>query len=345
MPVHTLDPLIDPRWSQLVDRHPRASVFHTRGWLEALARTHGYEPIVLTTCPPAAELTNGVVFCRISSWLTGRRMVSLPFADHCEPLVDGGATADEIIDSLPAALDRDDWKYIEIRSADPGFCGRHLQPHSRFSFHVLDLRPPVDELFRSLHKDSTQRKVRRGERERLTYEDGTSEALLKKFYGLLLLTRRRHGLPPQTIDWFRSLLACLRDRVTISVASKDGRPIAAIVTLSFAKTVMYKYGCSDASAHHLGGMQSLLWRAIRNARECRFETFDLGRSDPDNAGLITFKDRWGARRSVLTYVRCSAPRRRQAGNRHASAIAGRLLSRMPDALLTAAGKRLYRHIG
>ena len=72
----------------LVERHPKASVFHTPAWLQALRWTYGDEPVVFTTSPPTAELTNGVVFCRVKSWLTGRRLISLPFSDHCEPLCD-----------------------------------------------------------------------------------------------------------------------------------------------------------------------------------------------------------------------------------------------------------------
>src|SRR5262245_55208093 len=34
--VYAIDPLRDPRWAELVARHPKASVFHTPGWLLAL---------------------------------------------------------------------------------------------------------------------------------------------------------------------------------------------------------------------------------------------------------------------------------------------------------------------
>ena len=87
MTVHQIDPLQDPRWAELLQAHPQASIFHTPGWLESLQRTYGYEPLVLTTSPPGSALTNGVVFCRVKSWLTGERLVSVPFADHCQPLV------------------------------------------------------------------------------------------------------------------------------------------------------------------------------------------------------------------------------------------------------------------
>src|SRR5216110_3070476 len=88
VPAYTLDPLLDPRWPEFLERHASASIFHSRGWLEALRRTYGYEPIAYTTSPPTVDLANGLVFCRIDSWLTGRRLVSLPFSDHTEPLVD-----------------------------------------------------------------------------------------------------------------------------------------------------------------------------------------------------------------------------------------------------------------
>src|SRR5436853_1814942 len=109
--IHSLDPLRDPRWPEFVQRHPRASVFHTPGWLEALRRTYGYEPIVYTTSPPRAELTNGLVFCRVRSWLTGNRVVSLPFSDHCEALVDKAEDLDCLLESLEREAKSDGWKY------------------------------------------------------------------------------------------------------------------------------------------------------------------------------------------------------------------------------------------
>ena len=91
MNVYAVDPLTDGRWPTFVGEHPLASVFHTREWLEALRRTYGYAPVAYTTSPPADRLSNAIVLCEIRSWLTGRRMVSLPFADHCQPLIENPA--------------------------------------------------------------------------------------------------------------------------------------------------------------------------------------------------------------------------------------------------------------
>src|SRR5947208_1395400 len=189
VPAYTLDPLLDPRWPEFLERHASASIFHSRGWLEALRRTYGYEPIVYTTSPPTTELANGLVFCRIDSWLTGRRLVSLPFSDHTEPLVDGEGELQYLLGCLERDRKKENWKYIEIRPL------RRLPANSRgfeksevFYSHRLDLRPAIDVLFRSLHKSCIQRKIRRAERDSVTYEGGRSELLLRKFYHLLLLT-------------------------------------------------------------------------------------------------------------------------------------------------------------
>ena len=115
MAIYRIDPLRDPRWAEMVEKHPRASAFHTPGWLEALRRTYGYEPVVYTTAPPRADLTDGVVFCRVSSRITGRRLVSLPFSDHCEPLTERPEDLVSLLNALESTRSDEGWRYVEVR--------------------------------------------------------------------------------------------------------------------------------------------------------------------------------------------------------------------------------------
>ena len=346
MSVYKLNPLQDPRWQSFVDRHPRSSVFHTTQWLEALRRTYRYEPVVYTTTPPASELSNGVVFCRIRSWLSGSRLVSLPFSDHCEPLTSSEELA-ELMDWLSASRHRKHWKYIELRPLCPDGAARtaDLTKSESFSLQVLDLRPSIDTLFHNFHKSCVQRKIQRAEREKLTYEEGRSDTLLKKFYDLLLLTRRRHGLPPQPLVWFRNAVACLGDRVLIRIASKDGRPVGSIFTMQYKNVLVYKYGCSDSRFNNLGGNSLLFWRAIQDAKRDGVVKYDLGRSELDNPGLVTFKENWGAVSEPLEYYRLPAQQAFQLNSGWRTRVAKSVFSMMPDPLLAATGRLLYRHIG
>jgi CelD/BcsL family acetyltransferase involved in cellulose biosynthesis len=346
MTVYRIDPLSDPRWASLVQKHEGASAFHTPGWLTALRQTYNYRPVVFTTSPPGAELTNGVLFCPVRSWITGNRLVSLPFSDHCSPLVDSSEELQQILDFLRQDLARNKWRHIEIRPREmrsPAV--DKFEADKSYYFHTLSLSASLDELFRRFHKDCIQRKVHRALREKLRYEEGRSPSLLDEFYHLLVITRQRQGLPPQPKEWFRNLIGCLADKITIRVVSKENRPIASILTLSHKQSVIYKYGCSDPNFNNLGGTPLLFWNAITEAKNNQFAELDLGRSDRDNPGLATFKDRLGAVRSDLVYFRYPGPRSQSTVRTWRSNAAKYIVARMPNGLLTATGKALYRHVG
>jgi CelD/BcsL family acetyltransferase involved in cellulose biosynthesis len=343
--VHVINPLTDERWDALIAQHPLASPFHQPGWLQALQRTYGYEPFVLTSAAPGKEMKNGMAFCRISSWITGPRAVSLPFADHCEPLVVSEAERVRFMAWLQVERTRQGWKYLEVRPLrlfqDP-FPG--WSPHHSYCFHELDLGPSLEKLFCGMHRDCIRRKVRRAEREGITYEVGRSAELLDAFYRLLLITRKRLRILPQPRSWFRNLLECIGENLQIRVARKDGRPIASILTLKHRRSVIYKYGCSDEKAHNLGGVPFLFWKLITESKAEGAETLDFGRSDLENEGLIRFKSEFGARQRNLTYYRSPGSEKQLTQARHSRTV-GRVVSLLPDGISCAAGRMLYRHMG
>lgn len=346
MMVYNLNPLTDPRWPEFLERRSGTSIFHTRGWLQALQQTYGYDPVAFTTTPADVKLSNAVVFCQVKSWLTGRRLVSLPFSDHCQPLASGSDLT--AILRFVSDRHREDCKYIELR---PALDNANLDDHSdfgvneTFSLHTIDLRQDLDTIYRRFHESCVRRKIKRAEREKLTFESGNSVQLLDKFRHLLLLTRRRHKLPPQPATWFRNLAHCLGDQLTIQVLSKDADPVASIITLNYRESVVYKYGCSDARFHNFGGMSLLFWKTIQRSKQMGAEQFDLGRSGPDDPGLIAFKGHLGAVASDLKYYRYPVPRASKEQSRPKMAWARQALACLPDPLLVGAGQLLYRHLG
>ena len=213
-----------------------------------------------------------------------------------------------------------------------------------FRLHKLDLRRELRELFRGLHKDSTQRKIRRADREHLAYESGKLESTSES---VLSAARCHTATTPiaSTTDaiGFPTWLVCMGDRLTIHVASSNNVPVASILTLRFKRTLTYKYGCAEEKYFPLGGMQMLLWRAIENAKSECLEEFDLGRSDANDHGLIVFKNRLGATSTSLSYYRWPVGLKAALSSRsfrYASAV----MSHIPGRLLSVGGK-LYRHFG
>jgi hypothetical protein len=347
MDINRINPIQDRRWEQLLGVHPGASVFHTSAWLEALRRTYGYEPLVFTTSPFSALITNAIIFCRVESWLTGPRLISVPFADHCQPLFNSEKDRDRLAKCFPKIAEQEHCDYLELRLRDPdamAAVSRGLTSSATFAHHILDLRPDLSTLFGRFHKSCFQRKIKRAERERVVYAAGRSDQILNQFYGLLVMTRRRHGVPPQPLAWFRNLRECFGEAFKIGVALLNDRPIASILTLKYKDAVVYKYGGSDAGSHSLGAMPYLFWQIIQEAKAEGGKELDLGRSDLDGVGLIAFKDHMGATRRSLHYYRHPAqfatPGVLSSLMRHS-----KISAHLPSLLFKAVGNLVYRHLG
>ena len=345
MTIETLDPLLDPRWDKLVSSHPHATVFHTTGWLKALAKTYGYRPVALTSAGAGERLSDGVVFCEVRSRFTGARLISLPFSDHAQPLLNGGDGFAKMKQWMEAACSRGQWKYFELR---PNICemdpGSHLVATESFWLHTLDLAPSIEKLFSNLHKSCIQRRIRHAEHEHLTYERSCTDRLIDDFYSLTLITRKRHRLLPQPREWFRSILAEMSPNAEIRIARKDGVPVAAILTLRHRGTVVYKYGSSDERFHRLGAMPFLFWRLIEESKLEGLEQIDFGRTELENAGLIEFKDRIGTTKTKMSYLRYPRSQRTSGVQLSRLGLQRKLLSFLPDIVSSNMGRLVYRHI-
>jgi hypothetical protein len=274
--------------------------------------------------------------------------VSLPFSDHCDPLVGSEDEFEKLMSILLRIFQEEHWKYTELRPRTTlAQVPQGLLPDKHYCFHLLDLSSGLKELYASLHKDCIQRKIRRADREGLEYREGRSPELLAIFYRLFVKMRQRHGLPPQPSAWFMNLAECLGPAMQVRIAFHHGRPAASILTVVHRDSMTYKYGCSDPELTKFGGTPWLFWKVISEAKSSGLRELDLGRSDWKNPGLITFKDRLGAKRIPVTYWRFPRPKGgaeapSEGGVRR---LAGEIFLHMPAPLLSATGRLLYRHFG
>jgi hypothetical protein len=347
--VYEVDPLNDRRWKDLVKSHPNASIFHSVGWLDSLSRTYGYEPVVYTTSSPTSELENGLLFCRVRSWATGNRIVSLPFSDHCAPLCDPGEEFDRLIQCMHIDRIRQEWDYLEVRPAGGNFENsvkkRGFKSAGKYVLHRVDLEPKEEEIFRRLHKNSIRGRVRHAERVGVVEVRGNSQKLLREFYWLLVRTRARQNLPPQPYAWFKNLVDRTGDAMDLRLAYMGNVPVAAVMVLHFKDTSYYKYGCSDERFHKLGAMPFLLWRALLNAKSIGSKTLDLGRTDHGHRSLIAFKNHWASVSESLTYWTFPSKVSLTAVKDWKLTMVNRICAHMPHRILAAAGSLIYRHAG
>src|SRR5437762_10906420 len=83
--VVTVDPRDDERWQHLVDRFP-SDVFHAPAWMRVLRDTYGFDLRAHLVLDHEGLPIGGLPFCHVHDML-GDRLVTLPFSDYCDPLV------------------------------------------------------------------------------------------------------------------------------------------------------------------------------------------------------------------------------------------------------------------
>jgi len=112
--VITLDRSHDAMVEALLKASGRATVYHTPEWRDTIVSTYGYEPIYLG-CMDDDRLTALMPMMLVESWLTGRRLVSLPFSNVCGPIGSARETASLIEEALHVYQARNA-KALEIRT-------------------------------------------------------------------------------------------------------------------------------------------------------------------------------------------------------------------------------------
>ena len=83
--IQRVNPLEDAGWDVRLRTRPASSIFHSASWARVLQGTYGYAPAYFTLIE-GDQLQALLPIMEVSSWLTGKRGISLPFTDECEPL-------------------------------------------------------------------------------------------------------------------------------------------------------------------------------------------------------------------------------------------------------------------
>lgn len=280
----------------------------------------------------------------VDSWLTGRRGVSLPFTDECEPLCEDAGAFREI---WRAALDHGRaraWKYLEIRG------GRSLlgdaPASTSFWGHRINLDVGEARLFEGL-ESPVRRAVRKAEKSGLTIEFSQDLGAVRAFYGLLCQTRRRHGVPPQPFSFFsniqRHVLAQGLGRVVL--ARHGSMPVAGAIFFQFGGAAIYKFGASDETRQHLRANNLVMWEAIKSYSRQGCARLDLGRTSLGNEGLRRFKLGWGAQERRIDYARYDLRADRfVTAPDEAEGWHNRVFRLLPLPLSRLIGTVLYKHV-
>jgi CelD/BcsL family acetyltransferase involved in cellulose biosynthesis len=328
-----IDPLTDPRWTELVEASPETLIFHHPRWLELLHVAYGHELTAVCVERDGAVVA-GLPLAHLRARVGRGRLVALPFSDLCPPL----AREASLGEPLARALDehrRETGASLEVREAFDELLGGASVP--LFHLHTLDLTGEAK--FSSM----TRRNVNKARRAGVTVERRTDRAALDAFYAMHLQTRRRQGVPTQPRGFIRSFERLFEAGLGfVALASVEGAPAAAAVFVGAGRTLTYKFGSSDRSTLTARPNNLLFAEAIGWAREAGYSRLDFGRTDFGHDGLRSFKASWGAEERTLSYTYAGrAPASPDPG--FALRALGVVIRRSPPVVGRALGAALYRH--
>lgn len=359
-PVAVVDPAGGDAWLRAISSREDAVLFHHPAWARVLVRTYGFRPFYLMEQRP--EGPGALLPVMEVRTLRGRRKgVALPFTDTCPMLLrDTNCPPDPAllqvralstgpqppVPSLYTALrkiaEQRHWSVLELRL---GLKEQVSHPHSIvFYNHTVPLAPS-DETQLAQVDSAARRCLRKCQSGPLQLSVGAGPDVMKAYYALHCLTRRRQGAPPQPWNFFENITEEIlsQGRGYIVLASLESKPVAGAVFFHHGRHAMYKFGASDLSFQHLRPNHGVMWTGLRHAARVGVTSMDLGRTSLDNDGLRRFKAGWGAveTRQVYHCLDLATNAWRPLVDR-ASGWQSHLFRRLPSWLNRSIGRMIYR---
>lgn len=342
--IQILNPLETPDWDARVRHFRTATFFHSAAWARVLHVTYGYQPVYFAT-GDANRIHSLLPMMEVKSWLTGRRGVALPFTDECEPLVPDLAAFPPLFAAAQAQGKVRRWKYLECRGSRAALAD--VPTSASFYDHRLELQPDESALFATFDGNA-RRNVRKAEQSGLTIEFSQSLESMQAFYGLLCMTRQRHGVPPQPFRFFANIQRhVLAEKQGWVVLARQGKvPVAGAIFFHFGQSVIFKFSASNKDFQHLRANNLVIWHAIRHYAREGFTSLHFGRTSLNNEGLRRFKLSWGTQERKSQYMRRDLKAERFViADDQASGWHTRVFQRMPSFISQLIGALLYRHMG
>jgi serine/alanine adding enzyme len=346
--IRTLEASDDAALREFLEATPQASIYHTPQWRDALVSTYGYDPVYLGGFE-GGKITSVLPMMEVSSWLTGKRLVSLPFSNVCGPIGAGGAAADLIERAIETCGARGAGA-LEIRTqADLNpVQDRRLSAVSYFITSIVELDPDPDVVWKRFKDRNVRTEVRQAAKKGIDVRTGETEEDLRSFYEMYAPSRQSHGVPPQPYSFFRNLWQHLRPAyLDLFLASYRGVPVGGLITLGFGNTLCAAYIGSDEAYRSFRVHQVLFWNAMESGCIRGFKRFDFLRTPKKSKSLRYFKERWNAYEVDLNYL--YHPEVRGTASTIEETAKYRLLTavlrRSPAFVGKALGRILYRHLG
>jgi hypothetical protein len=342
--LEIVDPTDYPQWDDLILNSAQYSVFHSSAWCKVLHDSYNYKPFYFVARKDD-RFETVIPFMEISSPITGKRGVSLPFTDYGPIIISENSNTNRYFNFIYELGEQHGWKYLEFR--DNKIIPENSPVQVEFYQHVLDLSDDGTEVFNKF-RDSTKRNIKKAKKRGIATRISRSKDGMENFCRLNTSTRKKHGLPPQPDIFFSKMFEHVisKDLGFVVEALFEDKTIAVALYLTYGGRVVYKYGASDSRFLNLRANNLVMWHAIEWACSEGFKTFDFGRTEIYNKGLIQFKNGWGCKPSLINYYKyLLATKTFVTGNGKESHFYEKVFRVTPEPVLKVFGNIIYKHMG
>jgi lipid II:glycine glycyltransferase (peptidoglycan interpeptide bridge formation enzyme) len=280
----------------------------------------------------------------IDSRLTGRRLVSLPFSDHCTPLLKDVKYKEELFKFVIEYLQSEDLKFVEFKSLQ-----EYLLPNEedfrKDYIHNLRINLPEKVIFNSF-SDNTKRNIKKAIKNNLMISISNNSDGMLQFYRMNCITRKKHGLPPQPYYFFRNIFDHIINQGfgDIILSHHNDKVISGSIYFKIGKKIIYKYGASYPDYFEFRGNHFVMWEAIKKYSNEGYENFDFGRTEFKHEGLRKFKLSWGSDESFIYTQRIDAYRSTLLIGSKTNGLHNNIFRYTPIAVLNLISKLFYKHI-
>ena len=313
------------------------SLFNSSQWIGVIQNTYGFT-LDASTLRCQGHIQAAIPFMEIDD-LRGRRILTLPFSDYCDPLVDSHQHWQRLVApilDLGAPV-----RFRTLRSACPNTDPRFNLTGTSL-WHSADLRRPEKQIWESL-RDNARQNIRKAERSGVVVREGRTLEDVRIFYRMHSeLRKEKYRMFAQPFSFFEHIHAAFaaNDGLVVLLAEQDRVAIAGILFIVHGDTIYYKFNASADTA--LRPNDLLVWTGMRLGQRLGVAHLDFGVSDVDQPGLVRFKRKFATEERTVSYSSWLPP-----GHHDQRADeAGRLLSKLTDVLTSPdIDNRVTRSVG
>lgn len=276
-------------WDAYVRQQPRATGYHLWGWRRVFEQAFGRQCVYLSALEEG-RITGILPLVVFDSLIFGRFAVSLPFVNYGGTVADSPAVATRLLDEAATMATVRRLRHLELRHLEAQFPGRLPAKRHKVAMR-LPLAPTPEALWLAIDR-KVRNQVRKAEKSGLTVVQGGRE-LVDEFYEVFARNMRDLGTPVYSRRFFEKVLEELPGAAETFVVRLGGVPVAASVTFRWRQVTEVPWASSLREHRALCPNMLLYWTMLKRAIEVGSDTFDFGRSTP-NESTFHFKAQWGA---------------------------------------------------